>query len=293
MLGGPGGRQPEAPLTGTLAGYVKLHTFGGELGAGDVWLVADTGQSVKTDANGYFQIPEVVQGPRVVKIDLDRLPADFDPPEKKELTVDVRSGQLSRIDLAVTPLEGIDGDITDSSGAPAAEGIAVELLPKGEYTSTDSDGRFGFYNLQEGDYEIRVMEPTLPENAKLVSPLSAKAEVRYGKTAAPVEFAYAIVLPGPKPSKKVLTDRPARAVPAARPSSQFKSRPQSQQNSQPKQSATPGQRRVIIRTTADNVMPSLPAAVGARSAASQSVSLSPAALAAPAPEHVVARWVAR
>ena len=283
MLGGPGANQPEAPLTGTLAGYVKLHTSAGELGAGDVWLVADTGQSVKTDANGYFQIPQVVQGPRVVKIDVDRLPAEFDPPETKEMTVDVRSGQLSRIDLKVTPLESIEGNVTNTSGDPAAEGIAIELLPKGEYTSTDSDGRFGFYNLPEGDYELRLMEPTLPENAKPASPLSAKAEVRYGKTAAPVEFAYTIVLPGPKPTKRVLTDRsPQRAVPLVQPSS----RPLSQ-SSQPKQSAAPGKRRVIIRSTADSAKPK-PLASTSNSRGTSLAEISPAPIV-----HPAARWVAR
>jgi hypothetical protein len=271
-LGGPGLNRPEAPLTGTLAGFVKLHTLAGDLGAGDVWLVADTGQAVKTDANGYFQMPEVVQGPRVVRIDLDRLPADLNPPEKQEWTVDVHSGQLSRIDLAVTPLEALEGDVTGADGEPAAEGIALELLPTGAYTSTDSDGRFGFYNLPEGDYEIRVLDSTLPENAKLVSPSPVRAQVRYGKTPAPVEFQYAIVLPGPKPAKKVLTERQQRVVPSARPSPK------------PKQSAGQARRRVIVRTTAENTMPvSATAARNSLSVESSSAS----------PVNAAARWVAR
>jgi hypothetical protein len=275
MLGGGGLVHVEAPLTGSLAGYVKLHTLGGEVGAGDVWLVADTGQAVKTDDNGYFQLPNISEGPRVVQLDLDRLPADLSPPEKSELTVEIRSGQLSRLDMNVTPLESLEGSVRNVDGTPAAEGIVLQLLPRGEYTTTGSDGRFGFYNLPEGDYEVTVSNPTLPENAKLISPAAFRAEVRYGKTEAAIEFQYALIAPAPKPSKNVVVGQQMRAVPTI----------PSASKSGAKQGAAPGKGRVILRTTADNIMPH---AASARPSPTTSIESN-----ATGTQQSPPRWVAR
>lgn len=234
-LGG-GLRQPEAPLTGTLAGYVRMQTQDGPQGAGDVWLLTDTGQAVKTDASGFFQVLEVPQGTRKLRLDMDRLPADYNPPEEHELSVAVRSSQLSRVDMQVTPLVGIEGAVISGDNQPAPEGIVIRLLPQDDYTTTDTSGRFGFYNLPEGDYEIELSEPSLPENARLVTPVSFPASLRYGQAQPPFEFRYEIVLPGPKPLRKVFVQGQTTPLPS---------------------SATPtgskaGKRRVIIRAAAQS-----------------------------------------
>ena len=236
-LGSGGLLQPEAPLTGAIAGYVRLQTIRGEAGAPDVWLLTDTGQSVKTDSSGYFRVPDVPQGARIVKLDLDRLPADYNPPAAEELSTEVRSGQLSRIDLQVTPLAAIEGTVVGEDGSPAGEGIVVRLSPDDRSTSTDVDGRFGFYNLPEGDYEIRLEESSLPENARLISPASLPAAPRYGKDEAPLEFRYQIVLPGPKPVKQVFTEHQSSPL-----------------DSPAKQGSTKRSKgRVIVKTTAQNI----------------------------------------
>jgi hypothetical protein len=268
-----------------------LHTLEGQLGASEVWLVADTGQSAKTDANGYFQLPDVSQGTRIVKLDLDRLPADLNPAEQKEISVDVRSGQLSRVDMAVTPLAALEGTVTAADGSPAGVGIVLRLLPQDLYTSTDSDGRFGFYNLPEGDYEVTVADGSLPEDARLVSPAILTATVRYGAATTPVEFRYDIVLPGPKPAKKVLTDRPLRAVPASAASS--KAKPGAVKAKPGAVKATPGasKGRVIIRSTAENIMPTaVPAAPRASGAAASRAAARNSTLPL---AHNSSKWVAR
>ena len=253
-LAGGGVRQPEAPLTGILAGYVRMETNDGPQGATDVWLLTDTGQAVKTDPSGFFQLLEVPQGTRKLRLDMDRLPADYDPPEQTELSVEVRSSQLSRVDLRVTPLAAMEGVVLGDE-QPASEGIVIRLLPADDYTTTDTAGRFGFYNLPEGDYEIEVAESTLPDNARLLTPVLLPVSLRYGQTAAPLEIRYAIVLPDPKPTKKVFIRGQSAPVPPS---------------AAPKGTGD-GKRRVIVRATAQN-----------KSAANPQVSAKPAA-----------KWVAR
>jgi hypothetical protein len=209
------GAQPEAPLLGTLAGYVKVNTMAGPLGAKDIWVLTDTGQAARTDENGYFQIPEVPQGARFARLDLDRLPADLDPPADGRFPVEIRSGQLSRLDLEVEPLSMVQGTVLETAGEPAVEGIIVRLLPDNLRTTTDSLGRFGFYNLREGDYEVQVEESSLPPSTRLeVSTL--RAEIRYGEFMAPLGFHYSTIVPEAKPTRRVLTERQqAMAEPGA------------------------------------------------------------------------------
>jgi hypothetical protein len=216
-LGSNGTAQPEAPLLGTLAGYVKLHTMEGSMGAGDVWILTDTGQAAKTDAEGYFQVAELPEGQRLVKLDMDRLPADLSPPDEIRLTVEIRPGQLSRVDMEVTPLALVEGSVQTPEGPPPeSEGIIVRLLPRNVLTTTDSQGRFGFYNLPEGDYEVSVEPSSLPENARLQT-ASLAAAVRYGKPNPRLNFEYEIVSPEPKPTRRVLTQRQQAAATPLKP----------------------------------------------------------------------------
>jgi hypothetical protein len=235
-LGG-GLRQPEAPLTGTVAGYVRFQTLQGESGAGEVWVLMDTGQAIKTDSTGYFQMMDVPQGTRILKLDLDRLPADYNPPERREISIEVRSGQVSRASLRVTALTSIEGTVSDESGEPADEGIVLRLAPGDAYTRTDADGRFGFYNLPEGDYEITVVESSLPENAHLIPPLTIAVSPQHGESTEPVAFRYQIVQPGSKPTRKVFNQD--QKAPMKSPSRAVRSRD--------------GKRRIIIQSTVQSI----------------------------------------
>ena len=207
----------EAPLLGTLAGFVKLHTMAESAGAADVWVVLDSGRIAKTDANGYFQIPEVPQGPHVVALDMARLPAGFHPTQKREVHAEVRAGQLARMELEVTPLQSLEGIVLDRDGYPPAEGVVIHLLPTDHYTTTDRLGRFGFYNLPEGDYVATIIEDSLPDHATLVTPNTLPVMVRYGAAAVPVLFRYVAILPGPKPVKNVSKDRQQTALHSVEP----------------------------------------------------------------------------
>jgi hypothetical protein len=145
----------------------------------------------------------------------------------------VRSGQLERVELQVTPLQSVEGLITDANGNAAGEGIILRLLPADQYTTTDRLGRFGFYNLPEGDYEIEVVKDSLPEATRLASSPTLATTLRYGVAAAPVEFRYEAAPAAPKPTRRVLGER-ERTV-------------------QPKASSPNPKGRVITRGTAQNV----------------------------------------
>jgi len=237
-----GSPKREAPLPGTLAGFVKLRTLGGSLGAADVWVILDSGRTAKTDENGYFQMAEVPQGPHVVSLDRDRLPADFNPTEQKEASVQMRAGQPARVDLEVTPLQSLRGIVRDSHGEPAPEGVVVRLLPADQYTTTDRLGRFGFYKLPEGDYVVTLVEDSLPEHARLVTLNSLPIAVRYGVAAALPPFGYEAILPGPKPEEKVLQGRQKTVLRSTKPRTVV---PQTKEPPSPA-------RRVIVRTARNN-----------------------------------------
>ena len=197
--------QRQAPLIGTLAGFVKLQTMAGEYGAPEIYVAVDSGREVKTDANGYFEIPEIPQGTHIVSLDLDRLPADFNAMERTQASALVRPDQATRVEFTVIPLQMLPGRVVDTSGKPAPEGVVIRLSPGDQYTTTDKLGEFGFYNLPEGDYVVTIEEKSLPDSARLTTPAQLPVKVRFAAAPLVVNFVYEIVEPEPKPIQKVLT----------------------------------------------------------------------------------------
>ena len=232
-----GSPKRDATLLGTLAGFVTLRTLAGTMGAFDVWVVLDSVRTVKTDANGYFEIPDVPQGPHVVALDRDRLPASFNTTEKREVPAQVRAGQLARVELEVTTLQSLEGVVSDKDGNPAAEGVGVRLLPADQSTTTDRLGRFGFHNLPEGDYVVTLIEDSLPKQARLVTPNTLPVTVRYGAAPASLAFRYEMILPGLQPVKNASQDRLQTAPRSVEP---------------PTQEPPRRKRRVIARTAAQD-----------------------------------------
>ncbi len=195
----------EAPLTGTLAGYVRLQTMGGESGASQVCLVSDFGHRVMTDENGHFQIPEIPKGLRSVKLDLDRLPADLSPVGSEKIEVAIQPDQLSRVELEVEPLQFFEGYVKDDEGNPPTEGAVVRLTPGERFTTTDQEGWFGFFNLPEGDYEVELVADRLSEKVRPDSLRKLQVLLRYGMFVDPVLITFQHLIPQPKPIRKVLT----------------------------------------------------------------------------------------
>jgi hypothetical protein len=158
--------------------------------------------------------------------------ADLNSGEMNAVSTQARPEQSARVESEVVPLQPLEGVVADADGNPA-EGVAVRLLPNSQYTTTNRSGRFGFYNLPEGDYVIELVKSTLPENARLATPGSLPVSVRYGTDAGPVHFRYEVAPAAPKPLRKVIVKS---AQPAVRPLDSRKEQPR-------------GKRRVIVRTT--------------------------------------------
>ena len=85
----------------------------------------------------------------------------------------------------------------------ALDGLVIRLLPGERYTLTTSDGRFAFYNVREGDFNIAIDAGALPENGKLLSEPSVPVGVRAGGSIPSTTFSVGIVS-SQKPIRKVL-----------------------------------------------------------------------------------------
>lgn len=195
--------QKEAPLTGTIAGFVHLRTMAGQQPAAAVWVVLDNGKRVVSDANGYFEFLRVPDGIHQLAIDMDRLPADFDIYSLSQFQVIVNPQQLSRVEFNVIPLLSFTGSVEDVEGGPA-ENIVVRLGTLNRVTTTDSRGLFGFYGVPEGDYVIEVDAETLPERAQLISANAVSVMTRYKALTPPIRFTFEVFPVAPKAIRKVL-----------------------------------------------------------------------------------------
>jgi hypothetical protein len=218
--GGPGGIAAQAPLIGSIAGYVRLRTMNGDLPAANVWVTADTGVQAKTDSHGYFAIPEIFQGKRSLKLDEDRLPADFTPMGPTELLIDVKADQTARAELTVSPLVYFEGVVKDQEGTPAPEGIILELQPGSTQTTTDEKGRFGFYSLAEGEYEVDLISSALPDETPITYPTHTRVSLFHGKHAEAIDLRIEVERQGPKAVKEINLGAESKSVKIKMPTEQ-------------------------------------------------------------------------
>jgi hypothetical protein len=195
--------QRQAPVTGTVGGYVTLRASSGIHSAESVPVMLDGWRKATTDSRGYFEFAAVPEGPHKVALDVDRLPAEFNPDGAVERALLVHPDQRARADLSVTPLMSVNGTVTDSKGNAGIDGVVVRITREKEYTTTDASGRFGFYNLPEGEYSVELDEKSLPESAQLNEKSRASFALRYGATPSDVHLEYQLVASAPKPVQRI------------------------------------------------------------------------------------------
>jgi hypothetical protein len=191
-----------APLVGTVVGIVRIKTLSEARPAAGIPITLDGGRSTTTGSDGAYRFADVPEGLHQVALAAAELPADLDPGGLAQTHIAVRARRLTPADFEVLPLLAISGSVASAEGV-SRESILIRLLPGSRYTTTDADGRFAFYNVREGDYELALDEKTLPENAVLRSPAIAPVAIRFGAPVAPVDFSFAIVVHA-KPVRKVL-----------------------------------------------------------------------------------------
>ena len=189
-------------LTGAIEGVVRLKTMGTPSYAPGIPVSLDGGQTVFTGSDGHYVFPNIPEGVHEVALALGQLPADFDPGEPAKSQVVVQPRRPSRADLEVLPLTTVHGRVRGPEKAPL-EDIVIRLAPGTRYTATDKEGRFTFYNVREGDYQIAPDAATLPEGGAWSSAVPCPLAVRVGSPPAEVEFTF-VVNTTQKPVRKVL-----------------------------------------------------------------------------------------
>jgi hypothetical protein len=152
----------QLPIIGSIEGVVREHHLDGSDPAKGVPVVLDDGTIVTTNDEGLFRFSRVAEGLHRVSLAVNQLPADYDPGPTPEVTIDVKARRVANAELSVTPLVSFSGRIMAPDGT-ALDGVIVKLLSTDRYTTPTPEGRFGFYNLREGEYDVAIDPKTLPE----------------------------------------------------------------------------------------------------------------------------------
>jgi len=194
------------PITGSVEGVVYVLTSSGRLPAASVTVSLESGRSATSDAEGRYRLPDVAEGPHVVSLDMERLPADYNPGPNAKIPVVVGPRKISRADFALYNLAAFAGKVAVSPGSEfdALDGIVIRLEPGGRYTTTAKDGNFAFYNLPDGDYQASVAAETLPPEARLKGEAAVPVVMRTGSAPPEVRFEIERTPAGDKPVRKVL-----------------------------------------------------------------------------------------
>jgi hypothetical protein len=154
----------QMPIVGTIEGTVNEQAFAGSRPAKGIPVVLEDGSLATTNEAGVFVFSRVPEGRHRVSLAVNQLPADYDPGATLEATLDVKSRRVTNAKLSVIPLLSVSGRILAPEGIPL-DNVVVKLLPTNRYTTPEPEGRFSFYNVREGEYDL-VLEPqSLPEFA--------------------------------------------------------------------------------------------------------------------------------
>jgi hypothetical protein len=209
------------PITGIVEGSVWVLTSAGRRPAPGVAVGLETGRSAVTDAGGGYRLSDVPEGAHMATLDMESLPADYNPGPHVTARVTIGPRKTARADFDVYSLSGFAGSVAARPGSEfeSLEGIPIGLEPGGRHTSTAKDGSFAFYNLPDGAYRVRIEERGLPPEARVTGDAAVAVEISSGAAAPAVRFEIERQLSGAKPVRKVfetVVDAPlaAPAVPS-------------------------------------------------------------------------------
>jgi hypothetical protein len=147
----------------------------GEPGVEAVTVLTDNGVKTETDKDGNFVIPASGQGGSYrVFLDIDSVPAIYSPTHGMQ-TANIRSGNLTEINLGVSPLNSVSGMVEIASAAQERRpmyGIRVSLKRAGDNEEvgdsvTGQDGSYYLSDVRPGLYFVEVDPETLPAGTAL------------------------------------------------------------------------------------------------------------------------------
>jgi hypothetical protein len=163
-----------------------------EPGLEGVRVVTDTGKKVITDKDGRFVIPSSGRSASYrVSLDLDSVPAIYSPTQGTQ-AANVRPGNLTEINLGVSPLNSVSGVVEWSTSEEKSRPIAgarVLLRRAGDRTVisdsvTGNDGAYYLSDIRPGRYTIQIDPQTLPAGASVVE----ERAVEIGPAATPQDL---------------------------------------------------------------------------------------------------------
>jgi hypothetical protein len=190
----------QMPIIGSIEGVVREQRLEGNEPARGVPVVLDDGQIVTTNEDGLFRFTRVAEGRHTVSLAINQLPADYDPGATRETAIDVKARHVVNAELSVTPLASFTGRIIGPAGT-GLDNVIVKLLPTDRYTTPTPEGRFGFYNLREGEYDVAIDPKSLPEFGTL-DRITAHVSLRRGAPAEELTFHLSVQKPE-KPIRRI------------------------------------------------------------------------------------------
>ncbi len=177
--------------------------------------------AVETDRDGRYRLARVAAGPHSLRLEVRRLPANYDLLSPQFVEVVVEQRQTRRVDFVVQPLGRVEGRIqrvvVAEDGAVKAAGNAGSVslfLRRGEevwQTYSDAEGSFAFENVRAGEYEIFVDPAALPAGLT-AEPASRPVVVGIGKTVGDLGFT---VREAARPEIRSVPRTPAAPTPVA------------------------------------------------------------------------------
>jgi hypothetical protein len=194
-----------APLVGSVQGLVIEQSISGPRPVSNVPVSLDHDRSAMTDSSGRYEFSNVPEGPHEVGLDMEQLPTDYEPGAGSSARVMVDPGALLRSDFTVARLTIIEGQVIAPAGAPI-QNVLVRLAKTNRYTTPEMDGNFGFYNLREGEYDVDMDIPTIPEGFMLASPAHVHVMASRAQPAPRVIFELQPKPPEEKPVRQIFQE---------------------------------------------------------------------------------------
>ena len=151
--------------------------------------------SVVTGGDGRFVASGVPAGEQRVALQLDSVPADYDPPAEAERVVTVARNQVASVAFGMLPLGSFSGIVyqdVDGDGqlGPADTPIngAVLVMDDGSRTEITREGRFRFDPVRMGKHTVNLLVASLPDGSQVTGSPAAEIELSRGEHARSVVF---------------------------------------------------------------------------------------------------------
>jgi hypothetical protein len=194
-----------APLVGSVQGLVTEAALAGPLPAPNVTVILDHGRTAISDATGRYAFADVPEGTHEVALNMEALPADYEPGPANVTRVSVEPRAIARTDFNVLRLASLSGTVVAPKDVQM-DNVVVRLAGTKLYTTPYADGSFSFYNLREGKYEVEINLETIPEGYLLATPARVTVAASSTKPAAPVEFELKLKPPVEKKVREMLKE---------------------------------------------------------------------------------------